>query len=176
MNRKLRTRIPALPHQNENYQQSVKKFKEADARVKMKQKLYFDKRHRTREQTPVTQGQTVWVKTPKTSPAKVVDTVTPRSVLVETDSGLFRRNRNHLRKRNEHIDFPQIAAPTELSVLPNASRDIPECSYNNLMGQTNQTDVQSTVHEDIQSFNSESPKVKYTKSGRKIQPPEKLSL
>uniref|UniRef100_A0A0L8HA74 Integrase catalytic domain-containing protein n=1 Tax=Octopus bimaculoides TaxID=37653 RepID=A0A0L8HA74_OCTBM len=89
MNRKLRTRIPTIFYKNVSCQENVEQHKNADSRLKLKQKVNFNKRHRATERSSFTEEQPVWMKTPKTSPAKVVKTLSPRSVLVEADSGLL---------------------------------------------------------------------------------------
>ncbi|GAB1602716.1 uncharacterized protein K02A2.6-like, partial [Argonauta hians] len=151
MNRKLRSRIPALT-QNNRKLTGDEEFKKADSQLKIKQKENFDKRHRARERAPIMEGQAVWLKTPKTSPAIVVGKQSPRSVVVETESGNVRRNRSHLRNRGIKTNFPHIATPREMSTLPTIPRDIPEYSQN---GSTEHL-AEPVVQPDIQS-NSESP-------------------
>ncbi|GAB1609879.1 uncharacterized protein LOC115227445, partial [Argonauta hians] len=168
MNRKLRSRIPALT-QNNRKLTGDEEFKKADSQLKIKQKENFDKRHRARERAPIMEGQAVWLKTPKTSPAIVVGKQSTRSVVVETESGNVRRNRSHLRNRGIKTNFPHIATPREMSTSP---RDIPEYSQN---GSTERL-AEPIVQPDIQS-NSESPTpAKYTRRGRLVRPPKRLSL
>ena len=45
---------------------------------------------------PVNLGDKVWIQTEKQSGTIIGSSNTPRSHLVETDSGVFRRNRSHL--------------------------------------------------------------------------------
>ena len=71
--------------------------------------------------------ETVLLKTPKTSPAKLLK----RSVFVKTDSGLLRRNRSHLYNRSLKTKFPRVATPPEFSTLQIVPRGISEDSQDN---------------------------------------------
>ena len=67
-----------------------------------------------------------------------------------------------------------------MSTLPNLPRKVPEYShddstYENLTEQVDQPETQHTVQCEV-SANTESPQtVRYTRKGRKIQPPKRLS-
>ena len=63
MNRKLRNRIPTIPQQNVFCQHNVEQHKNADTKLKARQKVNFDKRHQARERTSFIEGQPVWLKT-----------------------------------------------------------------------------------------------------------------
>ena len=92
MNRKLWIRIPTISAKHTFHQHSAEKYKSIDAKIKEKRNINFDKRYRAKERSSFVE-QLVWIKTPKTSPAKVAKISSrERSSLVKTDSGLIRRN------------------------------------------------------------------------------------
>ena len=64
----------------------------------------------------------VWVNTPKTTQGKTVKSLSLRSVLVKTESGLLRRNKSHLHRRIDRTKFSQVAILQEFSTLPNVPR------------------------------------------------------
>ena len=105
MNRKLRTRIPAISEKYTFCQYNDKKYKSTDAKIKERQKVDFDKRHRAKECSSFVEEQPVWVNTSKTSQGNIVKSLSPRSVLVKMESGLLRRNKSHLRRRNDQTKF-----------------------------------------------------------------------
>ena len=62
MGRKLRTRIPTLPMKHISEGKDSKQFREIDAKLKQRQKENFDRQHRTRPLSRLTEGQPVWIK------------------------------------------------------------------------------------------------------------------
>ena len=180
MNRKLRTRIPTISAKYTFCQHNAKKYKSIDAKIKERQKMNFDKRHRAKDRSSFVKKLPVWVNAPKTTQRKIVKSQSPRSVLVKTESGLLRKNKSHLRRRNDQTKFSQVAIPQELSTLPNVPREVPENShddstYGNMNEQIDQPETQPTARSES-STNVESPQTRYTRRGRKIRPPKRLSL
>ena len=121
----------------------------------------FDKRRRAKERSSFVEEQTVWVNTPKTTVGKIVKSLSPRSILVKTESGLFRRNKSHLRRRNDQTKFSQVTISQELSTLPNVPREVPEYShddstYGNMNEQVDQPETQPTAQIEG-STNAENP-------------------
>ena len=140
----------------------------------------FDKWHRAKERSSFVEEQPVWVNTPKSTQGKIVKSSSPRSVLVETESGLLRRSISHLRRRNDQTKFSQVAIPQELSTLPNVPKEVPEYShddstYGNMNEQVDQLETQPTAQSEG-STNAESPQTRNTRRDRKIRPPKRLSL
>ena len=74
-------------------------------------KYYHDLRHRAKEVPQLAKGQPVWVKTPTTKEAFVIENASPRSVVIQTDRGTQRRNRNQLRRRSENQTSAQTTMP-----------------------------------------------------------------
>ena len=72
MNRKLRTRIPTISAKYTFCLYNTEKYKSIDAKIKERQKINFDKRHRAKERSFFVEEQLVWVNTPKTTQAKEV--------------------------------------------------------------------------------------------------------
>ena len=115
MHRQLRTRIPVLRTHKSTPQHA--EFRARDAEIKARMKKNFDKRHRARELPPVREGQEVWIKTPKTAEAVVVQT--QRSVPVSTSSGrLTSRNRSQIRFRNSSATIHPPSIPKDSTKLP----------------------------------------------------------
>ena len=177
MNRKLRTRTPTISAKHTFRQHNAEKYEIIEAKIKEKQKINFDKRHCTKEHSSFVEKTASLDKDAKTSLAKVVKSLSPRSVLVKTDSGLLRRNKRHLRKRSEQTKFHLIATSQELSTLLNLPREVSEYShdnstYGNLAEQVDQPETQLTAQSEV-SANPESPQTaRYTRKGRKIRPPK----
>ena len=128
----------------------------------------FDKQHRAKERSSFVEEQPVWVNTPKTTQGKIIKLLSPRSVLVKTESGLLQRNTSHLHRRNDQTKFSQVAILQELSTL-NVPREVPEYShddstYGNMNEQVNQPEMQPSAQSEG-STNAESPQTRYTRKG-----------
>ena len=101
MGRRLRTTVPQTPKmlipQRYDPQEVIGKLKERQER----QKSYHDKS--TRPLMPLKEGETVRIQEDKKwKPAQVVKQLQePRSYLVQTEKGTYRRNRRHLLKTEE---------------------------------------------------------------------------
>jgi transposase InsO family protein len=104
MGRQLRTNLPQVTTQLIPNWDYLPKFREQDKEFKLKQKKDFDKHHRVRELPPLAEDTAVWMDTKGNRTAgKIVSTnQRPRSYTVETDQGLFQRNRYHLHKAPSH--------------------------------------------------------------------------
>ena len=102
MGRLLRTSLPQLDEQLSPKWPDLEEFRRKDHDYKQKQKLNFDRRHRTQSLSPFPEDTEVWIKTDtETVPGRVVTTApTPRSYMVETPGGAqLQRNRAHLNHR-----------------------------------------------------------------------------
>ena len=67
---------------------------EKDRHIKERQRQNYDARHRAKELPSLEPGDTVWIPDQETS-GIIVDETTPRSHVVETSDGSYRRNRKH---------------------------------------------------------------------------------
>jgi len=95
-------------------------FRKANKQFKGKQKEAFDKRHRTRERSPLRDDCEVWV-TSGREPVRgrvVTSADAPRSYLVNTPSGMIRKNQQHFQPLPEE-DSPAV---------PNSSEELSEKS------------------------------------------------
>ena len=101
MGRNIRSTIPQVPRCFEPEWSYLPEFRQKDALEKRKQKANFDLRHRARPLPPLEHGQNVWVRTDgRVDPGQVVNpTSAPRSYMVETSSGMVRRNQVHVTPR-----------------------------------------------------------------------------
>ena len=82
--------IPKWPYLNS--------FQQQEHRYKEQQEAQYNKRHRTQPLPPIPNDEHVWVITEvRKNLGKVISTAeTPKSYIVETDSGTVRCNRQHL--------------------------------------------------------------------------------
>ena len=88
-------------------------FRAKDEEQKRQQKAEYDRRHRVKPLPPLPDDELVWVRTEdRQVPGRVVQPAnTPRSYMVETPSGIVRRNQSHLSPRPG--EGPSTTAPTE---------------------------------------------------------------
>ena len=84
-----------------------------DEEQKRQQKAECDRRHRVKSLSPLPDDELVWMRTDdREVPGKVVQPAnTPRSYMVETPSGIVRRNQSHLSPRLG--ERPSDTVPTE---------------------------------------------------------------
>lgn len=75
---------------------NLEEFKKAGRQGRLQQETRFNRRHLARPLPELSQGQKVWITTENIPDAVVRQAETPRSFLVQTDRGQFRRNRIHL--------------------------------------------------------------------------------
>lgn len=96
MGRHLRTTVPQPATSLVPRWPNLEEFKKADRQGRLQQETRFNRRHLARPLPQLSQGQKVWITTENIPGAVVRQAETPRSFLVQTDRGLFRRNRIHL--------------------------------------------------------------------------------
>ena len=99
MGRQLRTLLPSTDKQLIPQWNYLPEFMSANLRFKDKQKSEYDRHHRTTEAAPIQQGSEVWVMSGHEAIRGTVLTAAPapRSYLIDTQSGIIRRNQQHLR-------------------------------------------------------------------------------
>lgn len=113
MNRKLRSNLPQLPSVLENNLNLKSEFSFKERENKDKQERNYNKRHKTKDMDPLNVGDSVWVVDIRKY-GKVVEICDePRSYVVETDSGKFRRNRWHLIRAPYYFPNAQTEFITE---------------------------------------------------------------
>ena len=98
MGRRLRTRIPQVREQLVPRWPYLEKFRELNKKFKKKQKRDFDQRHRAKSLEDIPDDTKVWI----TSEGDRVDgrvispANSPRIYIVDTPTGVVRRNHQHL--------------------------------------------------------------------------------
>ena len=99
MGRKLRTLLPVTDKQLIPQWNYLREFKSANQKFKDKQKEDYDRRHRTMEMPLIPEDSEVWVTSGQDAirGRVVTSTPAPRSYLIDTPSGIIRRNQQHLR-------------------------------------------------------------------------------
>lgn len=111
MNRKLKSNLPILPSLLKETVDTRAVF-EMEERNKGKTISYYNKRHRVKNLSLLSVGDSVWV-TDLRAYGKIISILTePRSYLVETDFGKYRRNRWHL------LPAPFFVGPKFTPTLP----------------------------------------------------------
>ena len=98
MGRKLRSNLPQTIDQLTPKWSYLENFSQSNEAFKKKQQWNYDRRHRARPLIPIPNDSPVWVNMGTSNiPGRVVGQHSaPRSYIVETPSGLLRRNRHHL--------------------------------------------------------------------------------
>ena len=173
--RRLRTTLPTLPANliPRGYDRSTVAIK--DRTAKLSNKRAFDRRHGVRSLKELQPGDVVLQKLDNQKswgdPAVVREQCAPRSYLVQTPKGNFRRNRRHLRlSSNFKPDSPrpipipvQHTSPTQFSLFPNKRQDsrqqISTCSgpttshegFNITKPRSPSSSIQLSTHEPVSS-------------------------
>ena len=113
MGRRLQTDIPQPKRVFISDWPYLTSFRVKDEEQKRQQKTEYDRRHRDKPLPPHSDDELVWVRTEdRRVPGRVVQPAnTPRSYMVETPSGIVRRNRSHLLPRPG--EGPSATVPTE---------------------------------------------------------------
>ena len=159
--------------------------------VKHRSKFHYDKHSRSLK--PLDIGERIRVRFGKLwKPAEVIEQINSRSYLVRTENGAeYRRNRYHLLKTNEgkvannQSSTPQIeysnVFQNDLKSKSLQSEQI--ASQPHAQQSDTQTHMQTPVDTNSLSKNSSSTnkvesesEFRTTRSGRKVKPPQRLSL
>ena len=174
ISRKLRNCVPTIPSQHIPIKPKAEEFKKKDEHFRNQQKYYHDLRHRAKEVPQLAKGQPVWVKTPTSKEAVVIENASPRSVVILTDRGTQRRNRNQLRRRSENQTSAQTTTPKASSTLPTQKLETRDEARYEKPAEERET---TTVHQPAEGPGNLPPdnmpdeqtgrKTVYTKSGRK---------
>lgn len=97
MGRNLCTSLPQSTTKLDPKWPDLQAFRMKEEKGRHRQAKNYNLRHRSRPLPKLTAGQKVWITTERNTGAVVGSASTPRSYMVETDRGLLRRNRSHLR-------------------------------------------------------------------------------
>ena len=115
MGRKVRTTVPQVAEQFCPNWPFLDQFYRKNQEFKKQQEKQYNRRHQTRPQLELEEGDEVWINTDSkntrgyvTSPAN-----TPRSYVVDTPAGQLRRNRSHLTIIPSPADEPTDSDDTE---------------------------------------------------------------
>ena len=94
--RRLRTPVPAHPSLLQPRWPDIPTFKRVDQQSKLRQKAYFDTRHRARGLPELNSGDGVWVRDTREKGTILQAADTPRSYYVDMGMRTIRRNRRDL--------------------------------------------------------------------------------
>ena len=93
MGRKIRTLLPCSENNLIPQWPDFTKLQNTEETQKLKQRFWFNKRHRAKPLSSLQPGDPVWLQE-NGKPASVIQHAdTPRSYIVETENGMLRRNR-----------------------------------------------------------------------------------
>ena len=115
MGRRLRTTLPVVPSSLRPRWTNLQQLRQKEQESKKRQQRDFNRRHRAHHLPWLNTGDHVWVSDTKERGTVLNAAHTPRSYLVETPSGVLRRNRRHL------VNTP--VAPGEPEDSPDAPPD-----------------------------------------------------
>ncbi|KAF4514255.1 UNVERIFIED_CONTAM: hypothetical protein B566_EDAN019553 [Ephemera danica] len=119
MSRHLRSTIPVPPQKLSPAVSQHRDFKIKNDIKKEKQKLYHDKHHGAKEASVLPTGSKVWMRDIKRKGHILKQAGPPRSYLVQTTQGVFRRNRVHLTRLPEGgEDYSDIGSELDDSDTP----------------------------------------------------------
>ena len=98
MGRRIRSNLPSVKDQLTPNWDFLDKFRDKNRAFKKKQKANYDRQHGARTLPPIQPESDVWITSgEQPSTGKVISVAdTPRSYIVETQTGQVRRNRQHL--------------------------------------------------------------------------------
>ena len=163
MARRLRTTVPLTHLVRKPVLPNLAALTSKEDTLKASQKKDFDKRHAARALLPLSEGDQVWIPD-REEAGKVIQETQPRSYLVNTSHGLFRRNRRQLNWEQSLEDDCE----------DDEGEDTPESPQEDL----NSSGKLTTDHADTtSSTNGNTPRpVTTTRSGRQVQPPKRLDL
>jgi len=120
MSRNLRTTLPEVRERWRPKVVDYHQMEDLDDRLKERQKKNHDARHRAKELPQLEPGDYVWI-TDRQTTGKVVEEAAPRSHIVETREGSFRRNRQHLVRLPETDTAQEL--PTDSGTQQATSRE-----------------------------------------------------
>ena len=108
MGRQLRIDIPQVKTQMIPQWPYLRSFQQRESQYKQQQEAHYNRCHRTQPLLSIPNDKQVWVKTETHKDlGKVISPAdTPKSYMVETDSGTVRHNRQHLTVIPERTDIP----------------------------------------------------------------------
>jgi len=111
MNRQLCPSVPIAPSQLKPAIPDYFALEEKEKKRQERQRLNYNDRHRARELSPLLPGDHVWITDQKTE-GKIVQSSTPRSYQVATDTGTLRHNRRHLNPLPQATVSAEIEQPS----------------------------------------------------------------
>lgn len=187
MGRKIKTHLPILPALLEVNNENVIKQEE---RLKTKTENNYNKRHKSVALSELKEGDRVWITDRKSYGIIVQKLNAPRSYLVETDKGRYRRNRWHLipaaEKQYQHYDCSEGKDNGNMngnlkigdsngekinlsSYIENCNTNDETCIYDDQGVDENTAPVVQEFHENRAGSSSG-----ISRAGRKINPPSYL--
>lgn len=130
-------------------------------RSKQDKKKYYDKRHRAGQQQLLPFGRGVWVTDLRCWGKVLSPAQRPKSFVVEVPTGVVQRNRQHLVAVTEADEEGPASSPRQVRSPP---QQLPEAPLETVSGQE-----QAVV-------TPGRPNIVYTRSGRRVLPPQRLNL
>ena len=185
---KLKTKIPTLPTTLSPSTPSFPELERKESIQKQKQRMTYNSRRAVKEASPLPKGNTVYIRDMEKSGTVIDNHHNPRSFIIQTDSGVIRRNRTHLVTTNESNSPADTTKTTSDSGCRSLS---PQCSHSkSTTAPLQQPDLQSSPPASSPSPDVSPPPVQrnetpkkitnpttvVTRAGRKVKEPKKLNL
>ena len=114
MGRRIRSTLPMLPSRYNPYPVNQDKLLEKEERRRDGQRRNYDQRHGVRSKEDFTPGEVVWIKDLRIWGTVKTKDRAPRSYIVATDRGEFRRNSFHLTRAYRMEDPEERSRPLEV--------------------------------------------------------------
>ena len=182
MCRKLKTKLPTLPTT------LFPELQRKESIQKQKQRMTYNSRHAAKEASSLQTGNTVYIKDMEKSGTVIDNHHNPRLFIIQTDSGVIRRNRTHLVPTSENNSPADTTKMTSNSGCRSRS---PQCSHSkSTTAPLQQPDLQSSppasspppdvlpspVQRNETPKRITNPTTVVTRAGRKVKEPKKLNL
>ena len=164
MNRRLRTTVPLTQKSRQPVLPTMTEATRKENDQKAKQKENFDTRHATRPLPTLQSGDQVWIPDREIA-GRVLWETQPRSYVIKTPQGLFKRNRKHLIwEQGDAVDEEDDDNPetSEEDLAPSRCQD------------SSCTDSSPSLSRE--GTTTRSGEGTTTRSGRLVRPPERLDL
>ncbi len=130
MGRKIRTTVPQPIDSLKPNWSYLSQFRRQNKQYKMQQKSNFDTRHQARETPDIPNDTEVWINS-GSGPVKgtvAAQTEHPRSYIINTDSGVLRRNQSKINMRPQDARVETDPVTEDSSDSPTAARPIQNTS------------------------------------------------
>lgn len=171
MNRKLRSTLPILPSKLEETLNTKSDFLQKENYLKNRSERNYNKRHNAKNMDSLNIGDSVWIVDVRKYGKIIEICEEPRSYIVETDFGQYRRNRWHLILAPYH--FPNVHTELPMSPSNDVNSDLSAHVQqygdpcDNSLGKTSET----VIKKETDNLNKVPPEIEISSSEQKTISP-----